>query len=156
MRGVLSNPGTERVVNERFAQKITDKQAAKDTRLLSDFCTIYCAGNHEGATRAQLQSEGVELGIYGRKIPVVCDECADLLRYAEKRRAFCPKDPKPFCNYCDTHCYSTEKREFVREIMRYSGPRAMTRGHAIDSVRHLLEGRRARRERDRLMREDAR
>jgi hypothetical protein len=141
-------------LNDRFAEKMSHKRAAKDTRLLGDFCAIYCEGNHTGAERTVLHSEGVALGVYGRKVPVVCDKCAELLRYAEKRRAFCPKDPKPFCNYCDTHCYSAENREFVREIMRYSGPRAMTRGHALDSVRHLLEGRRAKRQRARLMRED--
>jgi hypothetical protein len=53
------------------------------------------------------------------------------------------KSPKPFCSYCDTHCYSAEKREFMREVMRYSGPRSVVRGHAIDSMRHRMEGRRA-------------
>jgi hypothetical protein len=123
-----------------------DEQVVKDTRLLGDFSAIYCRGNHEGALRAPLESDGVALGVYGRRAPAVCEECAELLRYAERRRAFCPKDPKPFCSYCDTHCYSADRREFMREIMRYSGPRSVVRGHAIDSVRHLMEGRRAKRE----------
>jgi hypothetical protein len=133
-------------VKERFAEKMRDRDVAKDTRLLGDFSVIYCRGNHPDATRVPLESDGAELGVYGRKVPVVCEDCADLLRYAEKRRAFCPKDPKPFCSHCDTHCYATDKREFMREVMRYSGPRSITRGHAMDSVRHLVEGRRAKRE----------
>ncbi|MFU8890914.1 MAG: nitrous oxide-stimulated promoter family protein [Anaerosomatales bacterium] len=133
-------------MNERFAEKMSDAQVVKDTRLLGDFSVIYCRGNHPGADRVPLTSDGASLGVYGRKLPIVCEECARLLRYAEKRRAFCPKDPKPFCSYCDTHCYSSEMREFMREVMRYAGPRSITRGHAIDSVRHLVEGRRARRE----------
>ncbi len=133
-------------MNERFAEKMRDASVAKDTRLLGDFSVIYCRGNHPDAARDPLESEGAALGVYGRKQPVVCNECAELLRYAEKRRAYCPKDPKPFCSYCDTHCYSGEMREFMRDVMRYSGPRSVTRGHAMDSVRHLIEGRRAKRE----------
>jgi hypothetical protein len=133
-------------VSERFAEKMHDEQVIKDTRLLGDFSVIYCRGNHPEAVRVPLESEGASLGAYGRKLPTVCEECAQLLRYAEKRRAYCPKDPKPFCSYCDTHCYSGEMREFMREVMRYSGPRSVTRGHAIDSMRHLIEGRRAKRE----------
>ncbi len=141
-------------MNERFAEKMVDAQVVKDTRLLGDFSVIYCRGNHEGTQRRPLESEGATLGVYGRKLPIVCDDCADLLRYAEKRRAFCPKDPKPFCSYCDTHCYAPDMREFMRDVMRYSGPRSITQGHAIDSMRHLVEGRRAKRERDRMTREE--
>lgn len=133
-------------MNERFAEKMSDAQVVKDTRLLGDFSVIYCRDNHPDAVRTPLESEGAALKAYGRKLPVVCEECAKLLRYAERRRAFCPKDPKPFCSHCDTHCYSGEMREFMRDVMRYSGPRSVTRGHAIDSVRHLIEGRRAKRE----------
>jgi hypothetical protein len=133
-------------VSERFAEKMRDAQVIKDTRLLGDFSAIYCRGNHPDAVRVPLQSDGASLGAYGRRLPTVCEECAKLLRYAEKRRAYCPKEPKPFCSYCDTHCYSGEMREFMRDVMRYSGPRSVTRGHAIDSMRHLIEGRRAKRE----------
>lgn len=133
-------------MNERFAERMGDAQVVKDTRLLGDFAVIYCRGNHAGASRVPLVSDGASLGVYGRRSPVVCDTCAELLRYAEQRRAYCPKDPKPFCSYCDTHCYAPDKREFMRDVMRYSGPRSVFRGHAIDSVRHLAEGRRAKRE----------
>ncbi len=133
-------------MNERFAEKMRDPKVVKDTRLLGDFAAIYCRGVHDGCERRALVSDGVALGVYGRKVPVVCDECAALLVYAEKRRALCPKDPKPFCSYCDTHCYGPEMREYMREVMRYAGPRSMWHGHAIDGVRHLLEGRRARRD----------
>jgi hypothetical protein len=143
-------------VSERFTEKMRDAQVVKDTRLLGDFSVIYCRGNHPDAVRVPLQSDGSSLGVYGRKLPAVCSECAELLRYAEVRRAYCPKDPKPFCSHCDTHCYSAEMRESMREVMRYSGPRSVTRGHAIDSVRHLIAGRRAKRERDTTTREDTR
>jgi hypothetical protein len=131
-------------MHDRFAEKMTDKRARSDTRLLGDFTAMYCRGNHHHASRAPLESPGVELGVYGRRVPVVCDDCAELVRYAEKRRAFCPKRPKPFCNDCDTHCYSPEMRERVRLVMRYSGPRSMLTRHALAGVKHLIEGRRAR------------
>lgn len=132
-------------MNERFEQAMRDREVVKDTRLLGDFAVIYCKGVHADRQRTALGSDGVELRVYGRKVPVVCDECAALLAYAEKRRAFCPKDPKPFCSNCDTHCYQPEMREHMREVMRYAGPRSMWHGHAIDGMKHLIEGRKARR-----------
>jgi hypothetical protein len=131
-------------MQERFAQRMLDDKARSDTRLLGDFTVIYCRGVHAHAQRSALVSDGVDLGVYGGRVPVVCAECADLLRYAEKRRAYCPNDPKPFCSYCDTHCYSPEMRERMREVMRYAGPRSVLHGHAIDGVKHLIEGRKAR------------
>jgi RNase P subunit RPR2 len=131
-------------VQDRFAQKMTGAKARRDTRLLGDFTRIYCRGVHTEACRTPLVSDGAALGIYGSRPPVVCDECAELLRYAEKRRAYCPKDPKPFCSYCDTHCYTADMRERMREVMRYAGPRSLLHGHAVDGVKHLIEGRKAR------------
>ena len=29
----------------------------------------------------------------------------------------------------------------MRDVMRYAGPRSVLHGHAIDGVRHLIEGR---------------
>jgi hypothetical protein len=129
-------------MNERFADRMKDPNVAHDTRLLGDFAVIYCTGKHKGAARAPLGSDGARLGVY-RKVPVVCEECAELLAYAEKRRAFCPKDPKPFCSYCDTHCYNREARDLMRDVMRYAGPRSIVHGHAIDAVRHAFAARQA-------------
>ena len=78
----------------------------------------------------------------------LCEQCAAHLAYGEKRRAFCPKDPKPFCANCDVHCYRNEEREWQRQMMRYSGPRSVLHGHAIDGIRHVLETRRHRRAAD--------
>jgi hypothetical protein len=131
---------------DKFEQKMAEPQVAHDARLLGDFCVIYCKGKHADASRLPLTSPGADLGVYGSKPPVVCDECAELLVYAEKRRAYCPKDPKPFCSHCDTHCYSPEMAERMRDVMRYAGPRSLLHGHAIDGVKHAIEGRRARKQ----------
>jgi hypothetical protein len=120
---------------------MAEKDVRRDTRLLGDFTQIYCDEVHCDESKRELDSGGVALGVYGRKVPVVCDECAELLAYSEKRRAFCPKDPKPFCSYCDTHCYRSDMREAMREVMKYAGPRSWRHGHAIDGMKHLIEGR---------------
>jgi hypothetical protein len=129
---------------DSFAERMSKRGVRADTRLLGDFTAIYCRGKHREAARAPLVSEGADAGVYGRRVPVVCDECASLLRYAERRRAMCPKDPKPFCSDCDTHCYKPGMRDTMREVMRYSGPRSVFRGYAIQGIRHLIQSRTAR------------
>jgi Nitrous oxide-stimulated promoter len=130
-------------MSEKPVEKMREAAVVHDTRLLGDFAVIYCKGNHAGAAKAPLASEGVSLGVYGTEPPIVCERCADLLAYAEKRRAYCPKDPKPFCSHCDTHCYTSEQAEYMREVMRYAGPRSLLHGHAIDGIRHVIDGRKA-------------
>ena len=72
----------------------------------------------------------------------LCDECAALLGYATRRLDRCVfGDAKPTCANCTVHCYAAAPREEVRVIMRYAGPRMMTR-HPVLAVRHLLDGRR--------------
>ncbi|MBI5231864.1 MAG: nitrous oxide-stimulated promoter family protein [Coriobacteriales bacterium] len=128
-------------MNEKFATKMRDPKVRKDTRTLADFTQIWCANHHADRERVPVVSEAAELGVYGTHAPVLCEECAEHLRYAEKRRAYCPMDPKPFCAHCDVHCYKADERAFQQEMMRFSGPRSMTKGHFIDGVKHMIESR---------------
>jgi hypothetical protein len=74
-----------------------------------------------------------------------CAECERLLEYALGRLGRCVFGAgKPVCSACPIHCYRREERERIREIMRYAGPRMLSR-HPILAVRHLLAERRARR-----------
>lgn len=132
-------------MSERFAGRTTDPKVAHDIRVLADFVSIWCDGRHADQPRVAIETDAAHLGVYGRKRPVLCVDCAGHLAYAEKRRAYCPKDPKPFCAHCNTHCYVSAEREWQREMMRYSGPRSWSRGHAIDGIKHLLEARKQRR-----------
>jgi len=134
----------ETPMTEKFRARMADEQVRRDTRTVGDFVGIYCGGNHADRQRAPIESDAASLGVYGRKAPVVCAECAEHLRYAEKRRAYCPKDPKPFCAHCDTHCYKPEERSWQQHMMRYSGPRSVFHGHAIDGIKHALEARKYR------------
>lgn len=137
-------PATTKFIDRMGA----DPGVRHDTKLLGDFVDIWCAGNHADRERAPLQSDAAGLGVYGKRVPCLCAECADHVRYAEKRRAYCPRDPKPFCANCDTHCYSSDEAEWQRRMMRYSGPKSWKRGYAIDGIRHVMESRRARRARE--------
>lgn len=120
-----------------LADRMKERSVSSDIRLLGDFTGIYCADAHSDRVRDPLVSTAADLGVYGASRPVVCEECAGLLAYAEQRWATCPKDPKPFCSSCDTHCYRPEMREAMRAVMRHSGPRAMFHGHAIAALKHL-------------------
>lgn len=136
-------------LTEKFETAMRDKEVVHDSRVLADFVQIYCDGHHADRPRATATTDAALLGVYGRKVPVLCEECTAHLAYAEKRRAFCPKNPKPFCAHCDTHCYRSEERLWQQEMMRYSGPKSWRKGHAIDGIKHVLEGRKWRREMER-------
>ncbi len=130
-----------RALSDRFAERVRDRNVQGDIRTVTGLCSIYCAGNHRDRDRTPLVSDASALGVYGRRVPRLCDECAGHIRYAEKRRAYCPKDPKPFCAHCDTHCYKADESEWQRQMMRYAGPRSMWHGYAIPGIKHALEAR---------------
>jgi hypothetical protein len=72
----------------------------------------------------------------------LCPECTALLDYAHARLARCPYAvEKPTCAKCPTHCYRPAMREQVRAVMRYSGPRMLTK-HPLLAAAHLIDGRR--------------
>jgi len=119
---------------------MTDRAVARDIRIVADLTAIYCRGRHRDRERIPVTTEAAGLGVYGRRPPRLCEECAAHLRYAEQRRAACRQDPKPFCAYCDVHCYRPAERTWQRQMMRYSGPRSIVRGHAIQGIRHLVDG----------------
>lgn len=132
------------MASDRFTERMSDRTVAHDMRVVADFTRIWCNGHHRDAPRAPIGTAAAALGIY-RKRCKLCAGCTAHLAYAEKRRAYCPKDPKPFCAHCDSQCYSPGEQEWQRTMMRYSGPRSLLEGHAIDGVRHVLEARRYRR-----------
>ena len=73
---------------------------------------------------------------------VLCADCQGLLDYARERLQKCPfQEGKTTCALCAVHCYRTELREKIRTVMRYSGPRMLTR-HPVLAVFHLLDRRR--------------
>ena len=131
-------------MNERFAKKLADdERIAKDIRTVTAMIEITCKGTHQDRERTPLESDAAEGGVYGKRIPILCEECAELTRYAEARRAYCPKDPKPFCAYCDIHCYRAKERKEIIDVMRYAGRRSLFTRHWLGAIKHVIDGRKA-------------
>lgn len=137
---------TPRDPSPRFAERVASQGVAHDIRVVSGLIEIYCRGAHPDRPKSALDSAACRLGIYGGHVPKICEECADHARYAETRRAYCPKDPKPFCAHCDTHCYKSDEAEWERQVMRYAGPRSLFSRYAFDAIKHVRDSRRWRRE----------
>ena len=67
----------------------------------------------------------------------LCDSCRELADYAMARLEKCPYgEEKPACSDCPVHCYKPARREEIRNVMRYAGPRIM-RSHPLLAIRHL-------------------
>lgn len=72
----------------------------------------------------------------------VCEECAYLINYADKKLSKCPfSESKPACNQCTVHCYRHEERNRIKEIMRFSGPR-MIYTHPYLAIMHIIDKKR--------------
>ena len=83
---------------------------------------IYCRDHHGGEA-------------------ALCDQCRELRDYAFWRLEKCPfQEEKTTCANCAIHCYTPERREEIREVMRYAGPRMIWR-HPYLAVMHILDGR---------------
>ena len=72
--------------------------------------------------------------------PALCAECQGLLDYANVRLERCRfGEEKPTCAKCPVHCYQRNRREQVKVVMRYAGPRMLWE-HPVMSLRHWLDG----------------
>jgi hypothetical protein len=68
----------------------------------------------------------------------LCAGCQADLDYCRQRIDKCPYgESKPTCKNCVTHCYSASMQERVRTVMRYAGPKMLTR-HPIATLLHLF------------------
>jgi hypothetical protein len=94
--------------------------------------TMYCGARHAGPS-------GDTAADSAR--PNLCPACAALLDYATHRIDACRFDGnKPTCGRCAVHCFRASERDAIRHVMRYSGPRMITR-HPYLAVRHLFDRR---------------
>ncbi|EXJ15868.1 nitrous oxide-stimulated promoter family protein [Imhoffiella purpurea] len=95
----------------------------RERRTMAAMMRIYCRDQHGGDEP-------------------LCEECAALLDYAHRRLGSCPfQELKPACSHCEVHCYSAARRERVKAVMRYAGPRMLWR-HPWLSLWHLHDKRR--------------
>ena len=69
----------------------------------------------------------------------LCEECRELLEYANKRLSFCKfGENKSSCSKCKIHCYKKNMREKVKEIMKFSAPRLIIYD-PIELIRHVFK-----------------
>lgn len=126
--GFKINPADQRACMTQKQLTKTEKRRQREMKTLSQMIALYCAGNHSDRTR--------NTQAYCKE--AVCDQCAQLDTYAVERTKYCKQmETKTSCDECPYHCYKPQMREQVREVMRYSGPRMITR-HPIAAVRHLI------------------
>ena len=89
---------------------------------------LYCSGHHQPSDQSGQQ---------------LCDDCQELLTYANQRLDKCPfGNQKPACSKCTVHCYRSEMQHKVREVMRYAGPRMLGK-HPILALLHLWDSRKS-------------
>ena len=83
--------------------------------------------------------------LYQRRCPEARDDTEHyqaLNAYADKRLDRCVfGEEKPACKQCPVHCYQPAKREEMKQIMRWAGPRMLWR-HPILTIRHLIDDKR--------------
>lgn len=104
------------------------RRRKREKHTISQMIALYCVNNHD----AELRTEQA----YCEES--VCSECALLDAYAVERTEQCRKmDVKTSCEECENHCYNPQQRERIREVMRYAGPRMITK-HPIAAIRHLI------------------
>lgn len=96
-----------------------ERKRQKEAELVGLMIDIYCKKNH--------------------KVDGCCKECSELKEYAKMRIEKCPyMEEKTFCSSCKNHCYAPSKREEIRRVMRFSGPR-MIFHHPILAIKHAID-----------------
>jgi hypothetical protein len=108
----------------------------RDIRTIKTFVEEYCRiSSHGDRLVFNLDVRGLE-GVFKKK-PLLCHDCAQLLKYAVTMRLICPHDPKPMCKKCSDHCYKPEYRQKMKEVMKRAGISLIKRGR-VDLLYHYL------------------
>jgi Nitrous oxide-stimulated promoter len=98
-----------------------NRRLAREWRTIEAMIRCYCQDHHN--TRDAL-----------------CPECQQLQDYAAARLERCRFGAeKPTCANCPVHCYQKARREQVKVLMRYAGPRMLWQ-HPVLSLIHWLDG----------------
>lgn len=99
-------------------KELIEQKIAKEKKLVAVMVEIYCKKRHHQNA--------------------LCKDCKELINYAHIRIDKCPfMETKTFCSNCKVHCYQKEKREKIKEVMRYSGPRMLFH-HPIIALQHVF------------------
>ena len=97
----------------------TNRRLAREWKTVDAMIHIYCRDIHKGQ---------------------LCAECESLLSYVNLRLERCRfGEEKTTCAKCPVHCYQRDRREQIKAIMRYAGPKMLWE-HPWLSICHLLDG----------------
>ncbi len=100
-----------------------EKRIAREKRTIAEMIGLYCHDHH---------------GTKGKND--LCEDCQNLLNYAFARIDRCVFLPgKPTCKNCTIHCYAQAKKEKIKEVMRYAGPRMILHKPVL-AISHLIDG----------------
>jgi len=97
------------------------KKLEKEKKTIAIMIQIFCGAHHETSDK------------------LLCPVCIELLDYAKVRLNKCPYgENKGACSKCKIHCYKPGMRKQITEVMRYSGPKMVTK-HPLLAIDHLLK-----------------
>jgi hypothetical protein len=105
----------------KIKNNLASARLTREWRTMTAMVRVFCRDRHHTASG-------------------LCAECQPFLDYASVRLERCRFGPeKPTCAKCPVHCYQRERREQVRVIMRYAGPRMLWE-RPLMTLRHWLDG----------------
>jgi hypothetical protein len=97
-----------------------NRRLKREKETVNSMIGLYCRARHKPANES-------------------CDECNFLVVYSNKRLDHCVFGAhKPACSKCPVHCYSTDRREAIKRVMRYAGPR-MIFSHPYLTMMHIVD-----------------
>ena len=97
------------------------KKREKEKDLVFLMIKIFCKSNHRNDNYNNL-----------------CSECIKLFDYSKNQIDKCRfMEMKTFCSSCPSHCYKTDMREKIREVMIFSSKR-MIFYHPILTLKHAF------------------
>ena len=80
----------------------------REKRIIELMISVYCQDHHQGSE--------------------LCENCTELKSYAFKRLLSCPfEKDKPVCSNCKIHCYNKDQQGRIKEVMRYSGRKMLSK-----------------------------
>jgi len=98
----------------------TGKKISNEKLTVRAMIGLYCRGHHASNTS-------------------LCPDCARLAAYCTSKLDKCPfGSNKPACSNCNVHCYDTSRREEIKKVMRYAGPRMIYRHPGLSVIYSIL------------------
>ena len=96
------------------------KRLSREKRTVYLMIKMYCHQHHQAESK-------------------LCVECNNLWEYSLIRIDKCVYGiEKPPCSNCPVHCYNSEMRNRIREVMRYAGP-VMILKHPYYAIMHIVD-----------------